>query len=232
MFRLLSCCSFYFNGIRHPDGPWFILFLAAFLRSGSTFGSTVRRPSSCDSVPFVRARSLGSRPKENPNRERQNSAPLRPSDRILGIASDASERTICKLLFGRNPASAFHAKSIHNRQSFSGFRDLATVSRTFEGRQMLSELPPHCYRAADQYRAGTRHRVKEVPAPILIQIQFIRSAALHRVQTHVWLSPLMIVRPFPQSDLNPLWESAARHTAGIILNVCGEIPRISARLPR
>jgi hypothetical protein len=30
------------------------------------------------------------------------------------------------------PASAFHAKSIHNRQSFSEFRDLATVSRTFE----------------------------------------------------------------------------------------------------
>jgi hypothetical protein len=27
----------------------------------------------------------------------------------------------------------------------------------------------------------------------------------------------MIVRPFPQSDLDPLWESAARHTAGIIL---------------
>jgi hypothetical protein len=42
-------------------------------------------------------------------------------------------------------ASAFHAESIQNRQSFSEFRDLATVSRAFEGRQMFSELSPHCF---------------------------------------------------------------------------------------
>jgi hypothetical protein len=43
------------------------------------------------------------------------------------------------------PASALHPKSIHNRQSFSEFRDLATVSRTFEEEEMFSELPPHCF---------------------------------------------------------------------------------------
>jgi hypothetical protein len=58
--------------------------------------------------------------------------PPRPSNRILGIASDAASGRSVSRCLAEIPASAFHAKSIHNRQSFSEFRDLATVSRTFE----------------------------------------------------------------------------------------------------
>lgn len=30
MFRMVSCCSFWFNDIARPDGLWVILFRAAF----------------------------------------------------------------------------------------------------------------------------------------------------------------------------------------------------------
>jgi hypothetical protein len=94
---------------------------------------------------------------------------------------------------------------------------------------MFSELSPHCFTGqATSIGPALATEVKEVPAPIHIQIQFIRPPP-PRVQTHVWLSPLMTVDPFPQSDLNRFGNPQG-HTAGIILRVCGEIPKISARL--
>ena len=44
MFRLVSCCSLYFNDIIHLVGPCFFLFQAVFLGSGSTFGSNYPPP--------------------------------------------------------------------------------------------------------------------------------------------------------------------------------------------
>ena len=72
--------------------------------------------------------------------------------------------------------------------------------------------------------------VKKVPDPIHIQIQFVRPPSPPPSSDPRWLSQLMIVRSFPQSDLDR-FGNPQRHTAGIILRVCGEIPRISARLP-
>jgi hypothetical protein len=47
-------------------------------------------------------------------------------------------------------------------------------------------------------------------------------------ETHVWLPPLMIVRPLLQSELDPLGNSQ-RYPASLILeDACGEIPRNSA----
>jgi len=99
-----------------------------FLGSGSTFGSTSLPLSSLRSVPFVRARPLGLRPKENPNRERQNSAHLalrsHPRHSI-----GCSERTTLRPYLG----------------------PLKGVKCSRNCRRIV-------YKAGDQDRAGTRHR--------------------------------------------------------------------------
>jgi hypothetical protein len=72
-------------------------------------------------------------------------------------------------------APAFHAQSIHDTHSFSEFRDLATESRTFEGEANVLGIVAALF-TGQQTVIGPAFaaNVKEVPAPIQIQIQFIR----------------------------------------------------------
>jgi hypothetical protein len=185
--------------------------------------ASLRHCPRCDSVTFVRARSLGLRPKENPNRERQNSS------RILFIASDAARRTICTPRFGRNtgpPHSTPNRFRTGNRS-----RDFATL-RPYRGPLKGGKCSRNCrrivYRAGEQYRAATRYRGERSTGSNPHTNQVHPSAAPTGVQTPVWFSPLMIVRPFPQSDLdrfgNPQPPYGRHH-----FEDGGEIPRISAR---
>jgi hypothetical protein len=117
-----------------------------------------------DSVPFVGPILWVYGPKKSQivNRRTPPSSPLRSH---LVIASDAASVRPVRRGLAEIPASAFHAESIQNGQSFSEFRNLATVSRTFEGRQMFSELSPHCLLSGSRPVSGPAlaTAVKEVP---------------------------------------------------------------------
>ena len=58
--------------------------------------------------------------------------------------------------------------------------------------------------------------VKKVPDPIHIQIQFVRPPSPPPSSDPRWLSQLMIVRSFPQSDLDR-FGNPQRYRAGIIV---------------
>jgi hypothetical protein len=88
-----------------------------------------------------------------------------------------------------------HAASLQNIQWFSEFRDLV------KGRQILSEIVAALIIGqATSIGPALATEMKKYG----LQSKYRSSSSVrrpHRVRTQVWLSLMMIVHPFPQSDL-------------------------------
>ena len=124
--------------------------------------------------------------------------------------------------------SAFQAESMQNRQSFSEFHDLATVSRTFEGEANVLGIVAALSTRQKTNGSALATEVKEVPAP---NPTYESNSSVRRPPRPdpLWLSPLMRVRTLPQNDLDRFGNPRpyGRHHFD---DVCGEIPKV--RLPR
>jgi len=152
--------------------------------------------------------------------------PPRPFDRILVIVSGGSECTICA---PKSRPRHFTLDRFRTGNRSRNFAYLATSIADFEGRQMFSELPPHCLAAGQQYRAGTRHRGERSTESNPHTIQFIRppphppSSDLRLPVSADDCTSLSAKRP------GPLW-NPQRHTAGIILKT--SVAKFREYLPR